>query len=433
MTRMAHSDDESRLPAPSARPRRPSIALWSVPSAPDDAEALKHVFEDGRATDVSVCRSMAEWCASDADLLLLRGTSRTGLPYRDAFLAAHDFTPLQGRRVLGIGGEAGRAFGALGLCIQAGLTATFRRTDPAIVLGASGLVAPVMRGERVAVSTSAESVDLGGLHLPPTSDLLPFVDVVARCASDPNYAPIARQQKYVFCGVGSDARTWSESFCGIVRELAIALARRPLEDFSLPQWDVTPPGAIEFELASGSDAASAHERAFRFQFERPTLISAELDIVQSGATMLAFHADHGHRDMRRIDGKAGGTLRTMVPIAPGSIRANRDRYWQLRVVNFDGGSGGRYRLRIAIEADAVVRFRDGLMVSMADPPSDAATIERLVDHLGSGDAETSARAEAALVIVGRAALPALQSARDTRDGMRDRCLGAVVAIDMLDE
>ncbi len=421
---MSHPPLERGLFDP-GRPSRPaSFAIWSLPGAPDDATVLRDVLAHGRGGDVRGCRFPDEWMASEADVLVLRATTDTAMPSRDRFLATHDFSALTRRRVLGIGGEAGRAFGALGLAIAGRNTATFPRRRPTMVLEKCGVLPAQWCATTVLALESEETIDSEALHIPPTSDLAPHVDVIARCASHPNYAVLARQLNHVFCGVGADAKRWTTEFRALIREVAFALAARPVEPFVLPTWDVAAPGLDEFDLSPGGSTTGAYERSYRFEFELPVVFSAALDILASDATMLFLGAGRGHRDMRRLDGRTGDTLRTVVPITPDSIRANAGSYWQLRVVNFDPRAIGRYRLRIEYSRATEVRVADGVCVSMLHPQADAATISALIELLRAGDDETAARAEAGLVAVGRAALPALRAVREPR------CLAAAVAIEM---
>jgi hypothetical protein len=329
--------------------RGPSIALWHVPGAPDDADALTSLFRDGAGCTVESMPTMRAWAASGADVLVLRGAAHTGCLVGDPFVAAHDFTVLRKRRVIGIGGEAARAFGALGLEIWNGHERKFSRARVAVVLQAGGLVPASRAGKRITAFTGGRDVACGALHLPAAGDLAPRLDVIARCASDPNYAPIARQGNFVLCGVGADARTWSDAFRALVGQLAIALAGRPPEETLPLEWPTDAPGAYDVELAPACSVGAPYERTYRFRFDRPVRFAAEAELVSGGATMLLFQDERMRtRVGRRLDGAAGEKLRIDLMLDAAAVGAARGRYWALDVSNFDTKSAARCRLTIRV-------------------------------------------------------------------------------------
>jgi hypothetical protein len=438
---------------------RPRIVVWYLPGAPDDFVTLREILGAGDGCDVVAVQSMAEWIAPPADVLVLRGTTGHDPSFRGkslreqieaqmrdpdtarkrhevlearraALAAAGEFPELRGRRVLGIGEEAGQAFEALGLDIRAGATATFFRRAPAVLLGRSELVPAALRDSAIDVFDSPNEIGSEGLHFPRTSDVNDHVEVLARCVSSPNYAPLARQQNYVFCCVGADARTWTEPFRRVIQEITRGLSRRPLEPHALSEWPTASEGMHEFDLAQAGSVGESYDRELRFRFDAPVLLSVELDVADSEATMLLLHRDRGHGDMDRLDGKAPSTLLVHMPVTEGSIRANRDRHWIVKVVNFDPRHRGRYRLKITISRDARISFADGLFVSIAKPPADTETIEGLLDRLRSDDVDTSARAEAALAVVGSAAARTLEPLVRAKDRFAERYAKALARIRM---
>lgn len=329
--------------------RGPSIALWHVPGAPDDADALTSLLRDGAACTVESIPTMRAWAASGADVLVLRGTAETGSLVDDPFLAAHDFSVLRKRRVIGIGSEAARAFGALDLEICNGHQATFSRPRVAVVLQAGGLVPASRAGACITAFSDGRDVGCGALHLPAAGDLAPRLDVIARCASDPNYAPIARQGNFVLCGVGADARTWSDGFRALVGQLAVALAGRPPEETAPLEWPLDAPGTYDVELAPACSVGAPYERVFRFRFERPVRFVAEAELMAGEATMLLFRDEPARSEVgQRLDGAAGDKLRIDLVLDAAAIDATRGRYWLLAVSNFDASSAARCRLTIRV-------------------------------------------------------------------------------------
>jgi hypothetical protein len=104
-----------------AEDERPTFAVWYAPGAPDDFATLRAVLGDGRGARVERFESATEWMASSADVLVLRGSDNWPpfpLGYDERHAPPDDYGPLKGRRVLGIGIDAGAAFEDLGLDIR---------------------------------------------------------------------------------------------------------------------------------------------------------------------------------------------------------------------------------------------------------------------------------------------------------------------------
>jgi hypothetical protein len=395
-----------------------SFAVWHLDHAPDDFDQFREILSETGARVRSV-DTYEEWIGSPADVLVLRGTDESGMVFgREVFLDGLDLAPLKGRRVIGIGGEAGRVFGRLGLEIRDGKTATFRQSRATVVLQPSAVLLPKEGDSSVSAFAGSRTWDCEGLFLPPRAQHLGPVEVVARWASDRLYAPIARQQNYLFWGIPADARSWTPDFRRTFREVAVALAGRPIEAFALAEWDVAWPGTHVLEMKRpllGSDP----QRILRFRFEDPVMFTAELEIERGDEVRLSFHADQSGYGAVSEDGSAGNTIRIIAAITSEAIRRNQGRYWSLSVSNF-GSESVRATLRVDHPRGTTVRFPDGLAFEIAHPPRDRDTIARLVALTGDRDPRVAALAAVALEFVGRRAVPALKAARTALEWPKDR-------------
>ncbi len=412
-------------PAPAPGPSTPpaAFAIWYAPAAPADGETLEAVLRGKGDASIRTYLSFREWAASDADVLVLRGCDETGvrIPDEGTIGGESDFTALQGKRVLGIGWESRRLFTAMGLEIEN--TASFER-DRADVIVEGGSLLPDVKRSRIEAFDS--SLRVGGkakwrneaLHMPRWGYVATKVEALTRWADDDDYAPLARQQNYVYCGIAADVGTWTPPFRELVGQIGGVLRTRPLEPFSLVNWPATPPGSYEFTLTRGSRPRDRYERAFFFTFDKPVLFSARIQQEGSNAIMLFFSARKTRRSMERLDGKDGETLDLLIPITAECIRENGGRYWRLVVDNFDF-STARCKLRIDYGASDVVRFPDGLSVAMSSPPNHEKSIATLIERFRSPDLATRRLAHAALLIVGRAALPMLDAAQGQEKDIDD--------------
>jgi len=395
-----------------------TFAVWYAPDAPDDASALTSLLRDEGGVSVHLYETPEEWMASNADVLVVRGSDETGTPVYGAeeLLDDHDFRPLQGRRVIGIGYQAGRIFRALRLDIRGDNCATFIEKAPAIRLGTADIVPEGLDGARMVAFQSSQLPDgkeewtCEGLHLPRTGELVRHVEALARWEDDPNYAPLARQGAMIFCGISADVRTWTPAYRSAIRAFAVALGRSPARDFALSEWDVTPPGEMTFDLAVAGHTEKPYEKTLYFRFQEPVLFSAELEIDRGGEVMMFFRGQEAKRGMERVDAQRGEPLRILMPVTRECMRENEGRYWLLSVSNFDPRRPARCTLRVTYDSNAVLRFPSGLSVSFRDLPQDATTIAELIKLVGNEDADLAARAKAALITVGEAAVPALEAA-----------------------
>ena len=393
-------------PQPSRSPA--SFAVWHLKDAPQDFEVLREMLSQGGGT-VDSAPTYAEWVKSSADVLVLRGSDESGMLLGpDALMDGLTLEPLKGRRVVGIGGEAARLFGRLGLELRDGKTATFPRSKASVVLQPSALLPPETSGTWVVVFDGSREWECEGLFLPGAEHLGP-VEVLARWAGDRQYAAIARQQNYVLSALPADAASWTTDFRRTFQAAMFALAGRPVEPFTLAEWAVSPRGTHVVEMRR-SLFGSDHRRTFRFRFDEPVLFTAELEVERGDAVTLLFLAEQSGDDNVREDGKAGDTLRIASAITAGDVRRNQGRYWSLSVSNF-GLSSVRAALRVDWSKDATLRLADGSTLRVTDPPRDSGTIERLIALMFDPDPSVGMRAAAALEFVGASALPALEAAK----------------------
>jgi hypothetical protein len=384
----------------------PTFALWHLRRAPPDAAALRETLFPG-GVGVERVRSYRDWTRSDADVLVLRATDGTGLPTDDAFVRRLDLRALEGRRVLGIGSEAGRVFGAMGLEIGAGRAAGFASARPTVELerreGSGRVRSRVVACRGPARATGRRRWECEALFVPRDADDAGPIDVVARCASDPAYAAVAREMNYVFCGVSADVRRWTAEFRAAFRGLALDLAAAAPRPFARHEWPLTAPGDFDVRWSP-----TAPQRTFFFRFAEPVLFSAQLRVTGSESVEMLLAPDFGSDGMRACGGDDGETLHLVHPVLAREIRENRGRYWRLEVARF-GGTAARARLRVDVVPGAVLDFGPDLRVPLEDPPRDAATVRKLVALLRDPDAARVARAAAALVAIGPPARRAVEA------------------------
>lgn len=415
-------------PPPAAPPvpsSRAAFGIFYAAGAPEDEEALMQVLGAGTSQVARRFATFEEWAAADCDLLVFRGSDRVGLPNQGSSRVpwGHNLDPLKGKRVLGIGWEAVHVFAKLALELRGSATCESDRDSVVFqpnVLGGTTVRRRMeaFRAELLEGGRSKWTHEM--LHMPPSGARAKKVEIIARPAMDDQYASLARQQNYVYCGISADVRTWTEPFRQAIHEVIDALRARPLEPFALAEHAVQAPGLLDFTLPRTSLDGS--RRTFYFRFERPTLFSAVLSQTGSRDTMLLFMAEQSEslRDMERLDGKSGETLRILIPITSECIRENEGRYWTLDVDNFDPWSPAKCTLRVDYVENASVQFPDGLTIAMANPPSDEKTIRTLIERLQSPDLDERLLAATALAIVGQPALPFLQSVQASLAGRDER-------------
>ncbi len=414
--------DEDTLKQQPQATQPASFAVWYAPGAPDDTEALAAMLTEGGEATVKLYETSEAWMAADADVLVIRGIAETWSTTDDELLWDHDFEPLKRRRVLGIGREAGVAFGSIGLDVRGGGGASSDESEPTIRLGSGRSVPHDLADARIvafrasALPGGPPTWDCAGLHLPKTEHLVTQVEGIARWADDAEYAPIARQGNFVLCGINADIRAWTPEFTSVLREIAVALARSPDVPFRLSEWEITPPGTYEFELATAGDTEDASGKTFFFKFSDPVLFTAELAMSRGGEVTMSIYGQAANRPNEYVEAKEGELLALLVPVMQRNLTANGDRYWELSVTNFDYEVPAACTLRITPDPKAVLRFPDGTAVSLVDPPQDESTVRKLIGLLSSDDRDVALRAEAALIMIGEPAVPILEAAEKAAEG-----------------
>jgi hypothetical protein len=396
-------------------------SVYYAPGAPTDQDPLVKLLSTGGAQQPRIFSSPSEWAASEADVYVLRGRDRRGgLGPGARPLSGNWVEGLRGKRVVGIGYEAMTVFTDLGLDLHnaasledIGAVVTLR--SPSRDIPARREV-PVFEHDAEACGTDRERLS-SCLYVPPWSPITGHLDIPVRCSSKPRYAPLARQQIYLYCGVAADIRTWSKEFREVVRD-AITHLRSQSLGFIAPEWETSPPGTYGVNLGTFRTPTKPYEMDWFFRFSKPTLFSAELTHDGSGEVYLHLFAQRGTqvRGWRRVH--AGQTLRVLVPLTEACLRDNPGDYWRLSVSNFDGDREVTGELRIRHEVDGVVQVADGLQVSMATPPTDPEVMRSLLEHLLKGDDATRLAAEAGLIMVGKPALPALRVAESAEGATR---------------
>jgi len=193
------------------------------------------------------------------------------------------------------------------------------------------------------------------MYIPEKSHLRSVVDVIARSVSKEyphleNYASIARQGNYILIGLAAPPNTWTPRYCEFFSQLSHSLYSRPREEFSIAQWEVSVPGTYEFKLAEGRSTKELCSRIFYFKLSKPIVFSARLEHKGSNAIMLLFMGEVKGTKHIRKDAKQGEPLEIAVDISEEDISILGDRYWRLKVTNFDRRNTADCLLNIQYDA-----------------------------------------------------------------------------------
>jgi hypothetical protein len=402
---------------PGKRLPRLAYAIWTSSVAPEDADRLGALLSGG-GNGYRAYTDFDKWLASGAEVLVVRGSEGRGTDSSGAAprLDAKRAAVLRSSKVLGIGWQAADMFGALGLELNTGIfSSPESRAQPNLLLQVSSPELADGRKEIAAFAKRSQgeatrSWHLGGLAIPTWSFRTEHVSVIARWSAEPSLAAIAQQGGYVLVGPASDVSGWSKDLKKTVQGLARGLRRRPDETLRLPDWPLTEPGRLEFDLAPDGDTAHASGRVFHFKFKVPTLLVVDFELLKGGEAGVFFSGEKSEQDMVQENSGAQARLGVIVPIGRASIRANGDRYWRLEFWNF-GPGGARVRAHVKCVPYGTVTLLDGkLRVSMRSPPGDEKTIARVVELFLDEDPGVRREARAALLIIGSPALGALERA-----------------------
>jgi hypothetical protein len=287
--------------------------------------------------------------ASKADVLVVVMTGGAPRELGEATLEA-----LKKRKTIGIGYGAAELFGQMGLEIKGGACAhgTSRPVRMSIMKSVwlgdakAGPIAVLRQTPNGEADVSGH--DIFAMYIPPRSELSSVVDVIARWTGDPNYAPIVRQGNCIMVGLPVPATMWAPAYADFFRNLSTALAERKLDAFSTARWEVTKPGTHEFKLAEGRSTDELSYKAFYFQFSEATSFTARLEHRGSKAVMLLFTGGNEAHSTRK-DGGTGETLGIACDISQTDVQEAAQRYWILRVTNFDTNAPVDCKLTITCE------------------------------------------------------------------------------------
>jgi hypothetical protein len=327
---------------------RPSFAILAPPDEPTTATALcALIAESAKNLTATVVDTLPEAIGSPADVLILVLPDYPVADLEDAFVQR-----LEGRKVIGIGYAAAELFGRLGLEIRGGACAHYGAMSMPFKLETNVLLGTTTSGSPLhAVQSLPQGVqpDNFAMHIPSPSQLLAVVDVIARLASDMNYAPIVRQGSYIMMGTVAPAVAWTPEFRDLFRAIAIALHERPAEPFARAQWDCARPASYTFMLATGSSTTAPSDKVFYLRFAKPTTFTATLRHRGSESVMLLFMGEKHREHWTREDAYAGEDLEISIDITEGDLREIGDWHWMLKVTNFDREHTVECSLQIAYE------------------------------------------------------------------------------------
>lgn len=399
-----------------AEPR--TIAVWYAPGAPGDLAELSGLLHEA-GLRVQPSASLNDLCTSDADLLLIRGTGRLGTPVRSD--QWHSFSVelasrLYNRRLIGVGYEAARLFEVLGSEVRTSQMASASPEEDTVVVDMGGIAAQGGVRRTLRMSSGGGTHSLGRsqhMRVPKVAPHAAALTVVARLDSDQSLAPIVRQQNFMFFGLASDVRGWSDAYRGLWRELVTDLLSRPLSRFVPMSWEESRPGAYEFSLSPSGEASGEDERILHFLFTKAALVHIELDQEGSSDVRLYFGPARLPR-LRDWDEAGGGPLRKIrivMPITTGRLRGPPNPYWILRVSNFDMRGMAKCKLRIALESTDM-RIDESTTFAMESPVVSSEVVQVLVARVRSESDAGSLFAEAALLTIGASALPMLRRAME---------------------
>lgn len=333
-----------------------SFSKLSIFAPGYDREMLKRLeesfAEEQLSFSVTSIDSLAEIRWDESGVLVI-------VMDREAFLDVGDYSPgdLKHRKIIGIGYGAAKLFGELGLLINGGACKHGAIGPPRIIVQENQLLnkaefenpifvfdPPILDGDNFHNDTFF-GVYVGDKE-PIRRGLL---DVIALQTTNLNYAPIIQQGNQILVCVDAPADKWSAKLQSLLCELALALEY-------VDGFDITLPGTYKMKLARGRSTNEASSKKLYFKFEHPTTFSATLDHNGSDYVMLIFMGDNDRlhwtrKDARQNEGTAGETLRISVNITAKDIARHGDKYWHLKVTNFDSSATVSCRLKVDYDVE----------------------------------------------------------------------------------
>ena len=327
-----------------------TVSDFAVYVSPQDDEVIDDLREilqlDNPGISLAVATSLPELVATDAEVLLMVMSKYDDRPSENLIKG------LKKHKIIGVGYGSAKMFGRMGLSLDG--VAHFGKYKMDIRLESNKTLRKRISKKPITpYASEVESNDFG-MHIPETSDLMSFVDVIARYVGDENYAPIARQADCIIFGMSTPPRVWSKEYRALFGQIAMALYEAEKTPFVLPRYDITAPGNYKIKLARGRSTKESSSKEYRFKFKHPTTFSATLDHNGSDYIMLLFTGDKDRLHWTRKDasqegGTAGETLRITVDITAKDIARHGDKYWHLKVTNFDSSATASCRLKLDYE------------------------------------------------------------------------------------
>ena len=322
----------------------PTFAIYSALPNKIFSQGISEILsKENSEMNVVIANDIDEAIESQADVLII-------VMDRSVTISQSVVDKLKKKKVIGIGYGAAEIFSMLGLEINNGACAHSDDHEPVIRIQDNNL----LRNLEFTDSFKAFDIPLYSLyltdikkldynfsmHIPEKSHLCSVVDVIARNVSDDNprlenYAPIVRQGNYILIGLAAPPNMWSPKYRSLFRQISYALHSRPLEKFSIAQWEVTSPGTYDFSLAESNNTKGLSRRTFYFKFSRPTTFTASLEHKGSNSMMMLYMGDSNYTSKIRKDAKQGEQLKIKIDINDMEIDMMEDRYWKLDVTNFD--------------------------------------------------------------------------------------------------
>ena len=220
-----------------------------------------------------------------------------------------------------------------------------------------------------------------------------YIELIAELPKEAGGAGVVtRQANCIFAGVVAPLADWSDGYRGLFLRMVAALAERPLEEFqpAIVPREPHAPGTASVQLAPlSANPADGYSKNLYFRFRRPTVFTATL--THRGSTSLALVFQGGPKQLQfvRVDAERGETLTIALTVTQKSIDAMGERYWVLRLVNFDSQSSATGQLTVYYNGLA-----DGPIRAL---PSDASFehFQWFAERLPDGAARTRREATAA--------------------------------------
>lgn len=358
LSQVAAAEPPAAAPIP-ATAEKPETAVpkFIVYSSEADAEFRTALFRVLRGNDkvsrIAKADTIEKAVESEVDVLVLIMTGRK-LPE----LEAKTIEALKKRKIVGIGAGAAVLFGKLGLEINLGACAHSGNVPPPVRISRSALLGDPKSTDPIQVCLDApeeEKLDNFAVFLPPGGSDASVVDVIARWAEDPNYAPIVRQGNCILIGVPVPATRWTDPYANLIKEVCQALLERKTEPFSTARRELTKPGTYEFKLAKRGSPDEPFEKTFYFRFSEATRLTARLEHSGSEAVMLIFMGqDENRMNWTRRDARNQEALEIASIIRQEQNETLGERYWVLKVTNFGGKGVADCKLKITCETPEAV-------------------------------------------------------------------------------